>query len=91
MNVANESFLLQEDYEIFDLVSAIEAAEGKWSALRSLGKVFILCTGKGTSFYSWLEVSPTASTSDIARAYRKKSVRLQCVFTCFCIHRVLRR
>ncbi|EKM59234.1 uncharacterized protein PHACADRAFT_249533 [Phanerochaete carnosa HHB-10118-sp] len=49
----------KEDYEIFDLVSAIEAAEGK-----------------GTSFYSWLEVSPSASTSEIARAYRKKSVQL---------------
>lgn len=49
----------KEDHEIFDLVSALEAAEGK-----------------GTTFYSWLEVSPTASTSEIARAYRKKSVQL---------------
>ncbi|GJE84200.1 DnaJ-domain-containing protein [Phanerochaete sordida] len=49
----------KEDYEIFDLVSALEGAEGK-----------------GTTFYSWLDVSPTASTSEIARAYRKKSVQL---------------
>lgn len=35
--------------------------------------------GKGTTFYSWLNVSPTASTADIGRAYRKKSVQLQCV------------
>ncbi|KAG8920625.1 hypothetical protein FRC02_000793, partial [Tulasnella sp. 418] len=45
----------KEDYEIFDLVSAIEAAEGK-----------------GTTFYSWLEVSPTATSSEIGKAYRKK-------------------
>ncbi|KLO08266.1 DnaJ-domain-containing protein [Schizopora paradoxa] len=49
----------KEDHEIFDLVSALEAAEGK-----------------GTTFYSWLDVSPTASASDIGRAYRKKSVQL---------------
>ncbi|KAI9001034.1 DnaJ-domain-containing protein [Trametes punicea] len=49
----------KEDYEIFDLVSAIEASEGK-----------------GTTFYSWLEVSPTASTAEISKAYRKKSLQL---------------
>ncbi|KAI0081750.1 DnaJ-domain-containing protein [Panus rudis PR-1116 ss-1] len=49
----------KEDHEIFDLVTAIEAAEGK-----------------GTSFYSWLEVPPTASTSEISKAYRKKSIQL---------------
>jgi len=47
----------KEDHEIFDLVSALEAAEGK-----------------GTTFYSWLEVSPTASLTEILKAYRKKSV-----------------
>ena len=36
-------------------------------------------TGKGTSFYSWLEVSPSATTQEIARAYRKKSIQLQYV------------
>ncbi|CAK5275597.1 unnamed protein product [Mycena citricolor] len=49
----------KEDHEIFDLVSAIEASEGK-----------------GTTFYSWLDVSSTASTPEIARAYRKKSMVL---------------
>ncbi|KAI0335445.1 DnaJ-domain-containing protein [Cubamyces sp. BRFM 1775] len=49
----------KEDHEIFDLVSAIEAAEGK-----------------GTTFYSWLEVPSTASTSEISKAYRKKSLQL---------------
>ncbi|KAI0677599.1 DnaJ-domain-containing protein [Trametes maxima] len=49
----------KEDHEIFDLVSAIEAAEGK-----------------GTTFYSWLDVSNTASTSEISKAYRKKSLQL---------------
>ncbi|PPR07048.1 hypothetical protein CVT26_005249 [Gymnopilus dilepis] len=49
----------KEDHEIFDLVSELEAAEGK-----------------GTTFYSWLDVPPTASTNEIAKAYRKKSMLL---------------
>jgi len=49
----------KEDHEIFDLVSAVEAAEGK-----------------GTTFYSWLEVPSSASMADIGRAYRKKSMLL---------------
>ncbi|KAK7060570.1 hypothetical protein VNI00_001336 [Paramarasmius palmivorus] len=49
----------KEDHEIFDLVSAVEASEGK-----------------GTTFYSWLDVSSTASTGDIAKAYRKLSMQL---------------
>ncbi|TEB35708.1 DnaJ-domain-containing protein [Coprinellus micaceus] len=48
-----------QDHEIFDLVSELEAAEGK-----------------GTTFYSWLTVPHTASTADIAKAYRKKSMLL---------------
>lgn len=49
----------KEDHEIFDLVSAVEAAEGK-----------------GTTFYSWLEVPSSASVAEIGRAYRKKSMLL---------------
>ncbi|KIO12720.1 hypothetical protein M404DRAFT_690502 [Pisolithus tinctorius Marx 270] len=49
----------KEDYEIFDLVSDLEASEGK-----------------GTTFYSWLEVSPTAPLAQINKAYRKKSIEL---------------
>lgn len=49
----------KEDYEIFDLVSAIEASEGS-----------------GTTFYSWLGVPSTANTNEIAKAYRKLSMRL---------------
>ncbi|KAF9226548.1 DnaJ-domain-containing protein [Gyrodon lividus] len=49
----------KEDHEIFDIVSALEAAEGK-----------------GTTFYSWLDVSPAASLAQINKAYRKKSMRL---------------
>ncbi|KAF9509495.1 hypothetical protein BS47DRAFT_1412254 [Hydnum rufescens UP504] len=49
----------QEDHEIFDLVSALEAAEGK-----------------GTTFYSLLEVSPSASSAEIGKAYRKKSISM---------------
>ncbi|EDR12885.1 uncharacterized protein LACBIDRAFT_311868 [Laccaria bicolor S238N-H82] len=48
-----------EDHEIFDLVTELEAAEGR-----------------GTTFYSWLEVPSTASTTEIAKAYRKKSMQL---------------
>lgn len=53
----------QEDHEIFDLVTELEAAEGK-----------------ATTFYSWLEVPSTASTAEIAKAYRKKSMQLQSVY-----------
>ncbi|KAG9218985.1 hypothetical protein CCMSSC00406_0001395 [Pleurotus cornucopiae] len=49
----------KEDHEIFDLVSELEATEGK-----------------GTNFYSWLDVPSTATTSEIARAYRKLSMQL---------------
>ncbi|KAH9943460.1 DnaJ-domain-containing protein [Epithele typhae] len=49
----------KEDHEIFDLVSALEAAEGK-----------------GTTFYSWLDIAHTSSTSEISKAYRKKSLQL---------------
>ncbi|KAI0796690.1 DnaJ-domain-containing protein [Abortiporus biennis] len=49
----------KEDYEIFDLVTALEAAEGK-----------------GTNFYSWLDIPSTATMAEIARAYRKKSVQI---------------
>ncbi|KAH7887670.1 DnaJ-domain-containing protein [Phlebopus sp. FC_14] len=49
----------KEDHEIFDLVGALEAAEGK-----------------GTTFYSWLDVAPSASLAEINKAYRKKSMQL---------------
>ncbi|KAI1795210.1 DnaJ-domain-containing protein [Ganoderma leucocontextum] len=32
--------------------------------------------GKGTTFYSWLDVPHTASTAQISKAYRKKSLQL---------------
>ncbi|KAI1782409.1 hypothetical protein LXA43DRAFT_848472, partial [Ganoderma leucocontextum] len=32
--------------------------------------------GKDTTFYSWLDVPHTASTAQIAKAYRKKSLQL---------------
>jgi len=32
--------------------------------------------GKGTTFYSWLDVPPSASMAEIGRAYRKKSMLL---------------
>ncbi|KAF7332082.1 RNA-dependent RNA polymerase [Mycena kentingensis (nom. inval.)] len=32
--------------------------------------------GKGVTFYSWLEVPSTATTAEIAKAYRKKSMQI---------------
>ncbi|WVO15315.1 hypothetical protein L204_102971 [Cryptococcus depauperatus] len=49
----------KEDYELFDLVSALEAAEGK-----------------GTTFYSHLNIPASATTQQITKAYRKKSLEL---------------
>ncbi|KAF9780123.1 DnaJ-domain-containing protein [Thelephora terrestris] len=48
-----------KNYEIFDLVTAVEKAEGK-----------------GTTFYSWLDVPSSATTAEISKAYRKKSIHL---------------
>jgi len=48
-----------EDHEIFDLVSALEAAEGP-----------------KTSFYSFMNVTSSATTAEIAKAYRKRSLEL---------------
>ncbi|KAK4685282.1 hypothetical protein P7C73_g4869, partial [Tremellales sp. Uapishka_1] len=49
----------KEDHEIFDLVSALEASEGK-----------------KTTFYSHLNIDSSATTSEITKAYRKKSMEL---------------
>jgi hypothetical protein len=35
--------------------------------------------GKGTDFYSWLNIPSTATVAEINKAYRKKSMVLQCV------------
>ncbi|KAK4705103.1 hypothetical protein P7C70_g1104, partial [Phenoliferia sp. Uapishka_3] len=51
-----------EDHEIFDIVSALETAEGK-----------------GTNFYSFLNVTKSASEKDISKSYRKRSLELQYV------------
>jgi hypothetical protein len=58
-----------------------------WSVLWKLQKVSACAssarydsewiTGKGTTFYSWLDVPSTASTIEIVKAYRKLSVQLQ--------------
>ncbi|EIW61980.1 DnaJ-domain-containing protein [Trametes versicolor FP-101664 SS1] len=32
--------------------------------------------GKGTTFYSWLNIPPTATTNEVSKAYRKKSLQL---------------
>ena len=41
-----------------------------------------MLAGKGTTFYSWLDVSSTATTVEISKAYRKKSIQLQYVNLC---------
>lgn len=33
--------------------------------------------GKGTTFYSWLDIPPTATLAETNKAYRKKSMQLQ--------------
>ncbi|GAA5824214.1 hypothetical protein JCM10212_002911 [Sporobolomyces blumeae] len=48
-----------EDHELFDIVSALEGAEGK-----------------GTNFYSFLNVTKSASEKEINKAYRKRSLEL---------------
>ncbi|GAA5949038.1 hypothetical protein JCM21900_003182 [Sporobolomyces salmonicolor] len=48
-----------EDHELFDIVSALESAEGK-----------------GTNFYSFLNVTKSATEKDIGKAYRKRSLEL---------------
>ncbi|GAA5884923.1 hypothetical protein JCM6882_007153 [Rhodosporidiobolus microsporus] len=48
-----------QDHEIFDLVSSLEAAEGK-----------------GTTFYSFLNTTKSATEKELAKAYRKRSLEL---------------
>ena len=40
---------------------------------------FDTLAGKGTTFYSWLDVASTATTAEVSKAYRKKSIQLQYV------------
>jgi len=49
----------KEDHEIFDIVHALEEAEGK-----------------GTTFYSILGIQSSATTTEIGKAYRKKSLTM---------------
>ncbi|BGP13376.1 hypothetical protein JCM10213_005781 [Rhodosporidiobolus nylandii] len=48
-----------EDHEIFDIVSALEKAEGK-----------------GTTFYTFMNTTKSATEKDLAKAYRKRSLEL---------------
>ena len=64
-------------------MNAVEKAEGT-SPLAAADCVgYLRCLemhpGKGTTFYSWLDVSSTATTAEISKAYRKKSIQLQYV------------
>ncbi|KAH8105868.1 DnaJ-domain-containing protein [Cristinia sonorae] len=65
---------------LFFVLAAFAAAVVAWDKLDH--EIFDLVSaietseGKGTTFYSWLDISPSASTNEIAKAYRKKSVQL---------------
>ncbi len=60
------------DHEVFDLVAALEATEGESSPCADPW----LTAGKGTSFYSFLGVEPSATNPQITKAYRKRSLEL---------------
>jgi hypothetical protein len=71
--------VLQEDYEIFDLVSAVEESEGLDRLSTVMSLLIFHTAGTGTTFYSWLDVPHTATTNEISKAYRKLSMQLQYV------------
>jgi DnaJ family protein C protein 1 len=67
----------KEDHEVFDLVSALEQAEGISLALPGL--VQADDPGKGVDFYSHLGIDSSATLNQLNKAYRKKSLELQYV------------
>jgi DnaJ family protein C protein 1 len=73
-------FTYQADYEIFDLVSELEMAEGALIQVIISHGFHTTPKGKDMDFYSLFAVSPTATTNEIARAYRRKSLEMQYVF-----------
>ena len=74
-------------------MSAVEKAEGaytdplldragrneRWCAATRCGLIELSHTGKEVTFYSWLGVGDKASNVEITKAYKKKSLELQCV------------
>jgi DnaJ homolog subfamily C member 1 len=58
-------------------VGALEKAEGAIEYVLVLLGILTTITGKGTTFYSWLDIPSTASVSQISKAYRKKSIEMQ--------------
>jgi len=72
----------QYDHEIFDIVSALESAEGWDISLPYFLTIYNIfrMSGKGTTFYSFLDVPSTASITEIGKAYRKKSEHFQTAF-----------
>jgi DnaJ family protein C protein 1 len=70
----------KEDHEVFDLVSALEQAEGKSLPLPGLaGLAPTDDLGKGVDFYSHLGIDSSATLNQLNKAYRKKSLELQYV------------
>ena len=65
---------------MFDLVSALEQAEGKSLPLPGLaGLAPTDDLGKGVDFYSHLGIDSSATLNQLNKAYRKKSLELQYV------------
>lgn len=62
----------KEDHEIFELQAALEKAEAALSRKSSSGSG----GSKKVNFYSLLGIPNTATSSEIKRAYRKKSLEL---------------
>jgi hypothetical protein len=67
----------KEDHEVFDLVSALEQAEGIPSFLPGLAPTDD--PGKGVDFYSHLGIDSSATLNQLNKASRKKSLELQYV------------
>jgi DnaJ family protein C protein 1 len=67
----------KEDHEVFDLVSALEQAEGISMSLQDSNCAYNL--GKGVDFYSHLGIDSSATLNQLNKAYRKKSLELQYV------------
>nr|GAT59925.1 predicted protein [Mycena chlorophos] len=60
----------------FALVAVVFAWEKEDHEIFDLVSSIQVSEGKDVNFYSWLEVSPSATTAEIAKAYRKKSMQL---------------
>jgi DnaJ-class molecular chaperone len=75
----------KEDYEIFDLVSELEQHEGELKRQNLGSWCSFAALGAGTTFYSLLGISPSASAAELSKAYKKLSVKLHPDKVRFCL------